>query len=383
MKELVIELNMTKTCNFRCTYCYEQESADHVFKDDQPEFDLYELVDFIYDIKNSEFVREQFDGNIKLTFWGGEPLLRFELIKSLIESFEDYETVTFFLYTNGYFIKELEALIELTQNTKQTFNYQISYDGHKVHSRNRKTLSGEQTVDTVYRNIKYLMAKYKKPVNLKPTIPMGEDFQYLPDSFKDYLKLYYYAKDELKLKNLSNLQFKPTPTWAHRPSSKDATLENPGLYEKALQEVADLDKLFYQIEGHHFFAWFKPSLAVCGAGKGLITIDRDYHIYTCHNFLYYDPKDVQGHILYNPKTDELDVLFKNMSMFRHCNACKSSRPTDKCKNCDVIHCMRCNTAIFASSDKSDFLDKWTDYGAQNDICELFKINNKVYRSTFK
>jgi len=381
MKELSIELNITKTCNFRCTYCYEQENTCTVFKDDKPEFEFDELIPFLDKIRLSDYVKDKFDGRIRITFWGGEPLLRSSLIHDIVTYYLNEDNVTFFLYTNGFLIKELESLIETCIDIPNKLNYQISFDGFKIHEKNRKTLQGSETSKIVYDNIVYLMKKYNKLVNLKPTLPMGKDFAFISEAFKDYLRIYYYAKDELKIKNLKNFKYKPTPTWAHKISSPEAKLENPEFYEEHLTSLAEIDKLFYAIEGRHFFNWFNPSLSVCGAGKSLISIDRDYKIYTCHNFLYYNAEDIYGHVLYTPEND-INELFKNLSMFNHCSLCSQSKPSEKCKQCDVIHCMRCNTAIFGSSKKSDFLDKWTDYGAQNDICELFKINHKVYKRFF-
>jgi len=383
---LNLEINTTKTCNFRCTYCYEQDMDNHdiVFKDTDPEFDFDELVSFIDRIKDSQFLKERYDGLLKICFWGGEPFLRHKLIKRLITYYLNDEQVSFFSYTNGSFIKELFDILELVNYDRDKFSFQISYDGHEVHKKNRKTLADEETVYMVYKNILEVQRNFDQSISLKPTIPMGEDFQLLVSAYKDYIKLYYYMKDVMKV-DVSNFYFKPTPSGAHKPSSKDSVLENKEMYYNTLEEVAKIEQLFLKAEGRHFFDWFRPVVSICGAGRGLITLDRDYKIYTCHNFLYYEEDQIKGHVLFDKErdNDDLEVLFKNLSMFSNCSLCKEQKPTQKCKDCDVHYCIRCNTAVFASSERADFLERWTDYGAQNDICELWKINHEIYDKYFK
>jgi len=373
-----LEINLTKTCNFRCTYCYEQDIEQELFTDDKPEYDFNELVEFINDFKDSSYVKLKHDGRVRLTFWGGEPLMRYELIQALVDYYKDDDKITYFLYTNGFFKKEI---LELAKDSK--FDFQISYDGDGVHSKNRLFPNGESTLELVKNNIKEICLELGRRISLKPTIPMGEDFRGIVSAYKDYLKMFYWFKDQGF--NTNNAHFKPTPSWAHRPSNPNEILDNKEIYEESLEEIAKLDVLYKNAYGHHFFSWFNNNLSICGAGRSLATLDRDYKVYTCHNFLYYDPNEIQGHILYDRERDgkKLDELFKNLSMFNNCSLCSQSKPTKKCQECDVIHCMRCNTALFMSSDSPDFLTRWTDMGAQNLMCELFKINHKVYTKYFK
>jgi uncharacterized protein len=375
-----LEINLTKTCNFRCTYCYEQDTEQELFTDDKPEFDFDELVKFINDFKSSDYIKLKHDGKVRLTFWGGEPLMRYDLIKELINYYLDDNDVSFFLYTNGFFKDEILTLAKMTSK----FQFQISYDGNDIHTKNRLFPNGDSTLDLVLSNIKEISKELNQKLSLKPTIPMGEDFRGLVGAYKDYLKIYYWYKDEMGF-NVNNMHFKPTPGWAHKPSSSDEILNDKYIYEETLEEIAKLEVLFKKSTGKHFFAWFIKGLSICGAGRSLATLDRDYKVYTCHNFLYYDPNEIKGHILYDRERDgkELDELFKNLSMFNNCSLCTQSKPTLKCQECEVDFCMRCNTALYMSSDHPDFLTRWTDMGAQNHICELFKINHKVYTKYFK
>lgn len=378
-RSFALEINMTKTCNFRCTYCYEQDISDELFTDDKPEYVFEELVAFIDDFRNSEYVKLKHDGKVRLTFWGGEPLMRFDLMKQIVEYYLADDTVSYFLYTNGYFKDEILQLCNLTRK----FDFQISYDGDEIHNKNRVFPNGESTLGIVKENIKEIATKLGRKVSLKPTAPMGEDFRLLTSAYKDYLKMYYWFRDDMGF-DVKNMHFKPTPSFAHKPSSPTENLIDKYIYEETLSEIAELDKIFYNGHGTHFFSWFNSQLSVCGAGKGLAILDRDYKVYSCHNFLYYDPNEVKGHILYDPERDQgdMNVLYKNLSMFSNCNACSNNKPTKKCQECDVKFCMRCNTAIFMSSDSPDFLTRWTDMGAQNTVCDLFKLNHEVYKKYF-
>jgi len=372
MKSLHLELNLTNQCNFRCSYCYEFLEEGESFSNKTPLFEKNELIAFIDSVREHKNFKAMFD-ELTISFWGGEPLLEYELIKDLIEYYLPEKDVKFYLYTNGFAYKKLVSLIQLAGDK---LTWQVSYDGLKIQNKHRKIINGAPSGQIIRNNIIKLAEAGYTPA-IKPTIPMDADFALIKDAMKDFLKIYFYVKEELKAPDYQKIKYAPSPTFVHEATSPSAILENKQFYYDALKSVAELDQMYFKIEGEHFFRWFTDRRTICGAGKSLITLDRDYKIYTCHGVLYKD--DVPEHIMYDPERDsDLSVLFKNISGFNNCAACSVKNPTKKCQDCEVLFCMRCNVSQYESTNKIDFYEKWTDMGAQNNLCDLWRINNLVY-----
>lgn len=146
---LRLTIFVTEQCNFRCIYCYED------FKLGKIENDVVE------GIKNLILKRLGELRYLKLSFFGGEPLLNKNTVielsswalqlcnKNNIEFIGD-------ITTNGYLL-DIETFSTLCKNGIKT--YQITIDGEKeTHNKLRPTLSGKPTFEKITENI-YQMAK--------------------------------------------------------------------------------------------------------------------------------------------------------------------------------------------------------------------------------
>lgn len=137
---LSLTINPTLACNFRCPYCFEKEHRPKYMKD-EVEDRIMELV------RNS--VGSQ---RIFVTWFGGEPLLGFNIIKSLTGKLKGigkpYEAG---MITNGYLltdevIKSLEPLC--------IRRLQITLDGRReIHDSRRHLADGGPTYDVIIKNI--------------------------------------------------------------------------------------------------------------------------------------------------------------------------------------------------------------------------------------
>lgn len=156
---LQILLNVTHRCNLACRYCYADYGAYggpaiHMKKEIAKK-----SVDFLLKAsENSEYCR--------ITFFGGEPLLNFELIKYVIQyakeqSLRYNKKVLFGMTTNGVLLDEDK--IEYIQ--KENIDVTLSIDGpediqneNRPFKRNRKINSYE----IIYPNIKKFINEAKK-----------------------------------------------------------------------------------------------------------------------------------------------------------------------------------------------------------------------------
>lgn len=135
-------LHVTKKCNMACTYCYEQDKESEY---------LWEEVQILLD----DMVEMNKEKIFTLEFLGGEPMLRWDLIKMAMEYMDtkDCEVMNYHLTTNGTIINR-ELIEELRK--RPNLNWTVSIDGHKFGNFMRIFPDGENAYDTVIGNFKHL-----------------------------------------------------------------------------------------------------------------------------------------------------------------------------------------------------------------------------------
>ena len=147
---LALTIMPTDSCNFNCFYCFQEKKFGRMANDT-----ANALVGFI-DSKISGVKK------LKVTWFGGEPLLATNLIRSLSESLCrlakrnscDYEA---FIVTNGYLLND--STIQLLSQC-QIRTVQISLDGDKpTHDSRRFLPCGGNSFDVILRNLKALLEK--------------------------------------------------------------------------------------------------------------------------------------------------------------------------------------------------------------------------------
>ena len=137
----------TLECNFACPYCFETKR--HHFMDEETKrliIDFYE-----------EKIKELSHKRVKLAWYGGEPLIRFDIVSEMTSKInkinEEYGVMCdVVMTTNGYLITK--SIVDKME--KLGFKYiQITLDGPKeIHDRRRMLISGEGTYDRIVENIK-------------------------------------------------------------------------------------------------------------------------------------------------------------------------------------------------------------------------------------
>jgi uncharacterized protein len=154
MKQLTLQV--TQQCNLRCAYCaYSGQYLNqrtHSSKRMSLETAI-QAIDFFLD-HNSEL------SEVTIGFYGGEPLLEFDLMKQCTEyakSKVEGKKVNFNITTNGTLISD-EVADFFAEND---FILNISLDGSKEeHDINRKFANGEGSFDTIIANIKKMRDRY-------------------------------------------------------------------------------------------------------------------------------------------------------------------------------------------------------------------------------
>lgn len=138
-----LTIMLHEECNFRCTYCFEQFRPTAIKKEniDAIEYHLKKVL-----VKGD---------NLRVHFYGGEPLLAW---KQLVYCTQSFNTLTsklgahflFYLTTNGYLLDDRKVDFLVEQGAS---HIKITLDGDRAsHDRRRVRKTGQPTFEKVYYN---------------------------------------------------------------------------------------------------------------------------------------------------------------------------------------------------------------------------------------
>ncbi|WP_461630220.1 radical SAM protein [Labilibaculum euxinus] len=130
----------TLNCNFKCPYCYEKDTLNT--QNLSPEIEKA----IIYLAKKFPNINK-----IKITWYGGEPLLNFDSIKRLTLELEKLKKpIEHNIVTNGYLLDDRMSFF----NTRNLESIQITIDGlAETHNKKRILKNNNGTFDRILANI--------------------------------------------------------------------------------------------------------------------------------------------------------------------------------------------------------------------------------------
>lgn len=157
-----IGFEVTDACNLKCDYCTYGELYDNYDIRQNKEMNFNKakvLLDFLIDKINSS-KNYSLLNDILISFYGGEPLLNFKLIKNIVEYTQckqnDNLKFHYAVTTNGIFLRKyIEYLF------KYNFLVTVSLDGNKRNNAYRKFSNGCESFDIVYDHLKYIQFNYR------------------------------------------------------------------------------------------------------------------------------------------------------------------------------------------------------------------------------
>lgn len=177
-EEIVIVL--TEQCNLSCLYCPYPNNPDRNHKHHHQKLSSNNINAII------EFLVSTLKSDTRLAFYGGEPLLKLQDTKTIINSLKENRpdwhgkilfTTNFVLFNKGmlnFFIENNVTLV-------------VSLDGpNELHDNNRVTLNGDPTHQLVINNINTL--KTQSPVYWQSNVWInavitGKEFDYIDEYF--------------------------------------------------------------------------------------------------------------------------------------------------------------------------------------------------------
>lgn len=168
-EEVQLFFILNYSCNFNCTYCYQDEYSNPKSEGG------YQIIDAFF-----HYILKNFDDRRKyITVFGGEPLLNTDSQKERIAYLLRKATeanIDVCFVTNGYFLEEYMDIL-LSGKIREI---QVTLDGTKdYHNKRRFLKGGGTTFERIVRGIDLCLGNHL-PVNLRMVIDK-ENINDLPD----------------------------------------------------------------------------------------------------------------------------------------------------------------------------------------------------------
>ena len=140
-------LNVSHLCNLRCEYCFADGGTYNGAAENMSLDVALKAIDMIVSKSANRH-------NLEVDFFGGEPLLNFDVVKKTVEYARSIEKAhnknfRFTITTNAMLLND--EIIDFFN--KEMYNVVVSIDGRRsVHDCVRKTASGKGSFDTAIKN---------------------------------------------------------------------------------------------------------------------------------------------------------------------------------------------------------------------------------------
>ena len=189
LKMVIFEV--TDQCNLACEYCGYGKLYNNYDerKEGQQTFqNIKLLIDYLVEFWNSP-LNISHANDIRISFYGGEPLLAFPLIMetvAYVESLKMRRNIRFVYHmtTNAYLLDKYMDFL-----AKKEFRLLLSLDGNKQHNSYRIRKDGKPSFDKVFANILALKNKYpdyfSKYVNFNSVLHNRNEVQTMMDFIKE------------------------------------------------------------------------------------------------------------------------------------------------------------------------------------------------------
>jgi six-Cys-in-45 modification radical SAM protein len=268
-------LHVAHDCNMTCKYCFGDKGA---FEGERSLLSLEtgkKAIDFLLEHSGSR-------RNLEIDFFGGEPLMNFEVVKALVDYGREAEkaygkNIRFTITTNGLLLDDEKA----DYINKNMDNVILSIDGRRaVNDNMRRTVNGKGTYDIITKNYLRFTEKRKGTYYVRGTftrenLDFSEDVKHLADM------------------GFRNVSVEPVVTdssleYALRDEDKAAIFRE---YEKLAELYVDYAKAGNKFEFFHFNVDLNQGPCVvkrvsgCGAGTEYVAVSPEGDIYPCHQFV--------------------------------------------------------------------------------------------------
>ena len=306
-------LHVSHDCNLRCRYCFAGQGGYGGEKKIMSAEVAKAAIDFLID-------RSQGRRNLELDFFGGEPLMNFDVVKETVEyarALEDKhgKVFRFTMTTNGILLNdEIAAYLNREMN-----NVVLSLDGRReVNDAMRPNAGGRGSYDAI-------VPKYQRFVEIRG----GRDY-YVRGTFtknnldftEDVLHMAALGFDQVSVEPVVS---DPSLPFSIREEDLPRVFEE---YDRLALAVLAKKRAGERFNFFHFMLDLDQGpcaikrLRGCGCGNEYAAVDPEGDVYPCHQFVG-QPEWRMGSVL----TGEYDLAMKDR--FAHATVYDKER----CRSC--------------------------------------------------
>ncbi len=269
-------LHVAHDCNLSCKYCFAGEGEYHGVRGLMSEEVGKAAIDFL--IKNSGHRQ-----NVEVDFFGGEPLMNFEVIKKIVDYARSKEkecnkNFRFTLTTNGVLLDD-EIIDYINENM---YNVVLSIDGRpKVNDYMRPTINGKGSYAIIMPKFKKLVEKRKG----KQYYIRGTFTHHNLDFTDDVKHIVEQGFDEISVEPVVAPNNMP---YALKQEDVPTILKE---YEKLACYFLEQMKKEEAFNFFHFMIDLEGGpcvhkrLAGCGSGTEYLAVTPEGELYPCHQFV--------------------------------------------------------------------------------------------------
>mgnify|MGYP000759319649 FL=1 len=270
-------LHVSHDCNLRCKYCFADEGKYHTEKRELMTAETGKrAMDYL--VEHSGHRR-----NLEVDFFGGEPLMNFEVVKEVVEYARELEKkhnkiFRFTVTTNGILLDE-KKLEYINENMS---NIVLSIDGRKeVNDHMRYRADGSGSYDKIV------------PIFQKVAESRNQDNYYVRGTFtRENLD---FSKDVLHLADLGFKQISIEPVVCGEETDYSLREEDlPKIFNEYESLVKEYVKRIKEGNGFNFFHFMIDleegpciikRLSGCGCGCEYLAVAPNGDVYPCHQFV--------------------------------------------------------------------------------------------------
>ena len=303
---------LTENCNLRCTYCFEKDTrAVSQYMNEETAF---KTIDFLFE--NAKKCDER---KVGITFFGGEPALCVDLMRSMLRytnrKEREYEGIdaNISIITNGtIYNDDYESFLEEWFESRGSVDIQLSVDGTpEIQNINRpcanSCLDSSKLVEECAEKYKEFFKRKGIKMNQlhihacisKKSLPyLYEIHKYFTRVLRITYKFAWVIEDEWDDNDVAILD-------------RELDLITNDLCNRTLNRNDFVFKHFDKCSG-------------CSSGRRLICVDTKGDIYPCHRFFFYKPEKRDELIIGNihnevPINEEKREVYKNIDESKMCD----------------------------------------------------------------
>jgi uncharacterized protein len=284
-------LNVTNQCNLACTYCYEYSDDKIAQSSGKQKYMSREVAESAVDM----LIRESSARPaIHVTFFGGETLLNFSVMKHTVEyakvkAAEARKATEFSLTTNATLLND-EVIDFLSEHS---IGVTVSIDGDReLNDQQRVFHNGKGSYDVIVPKIQRLLKRHRtNSIGARVTLTAG---------VSDVRRIYRHLTEEIGFDavGFSPATASPSRLYSIGPRKMDNVLDQ---FTELAFEYRD-----FAVEGRqHGFTNASDTLKelhngiskayACGAGLGLLGVGTEGDLGLCHRFVD-SPFGKMGHL---------------------------------------------------------------------------------------